>query len=276
MSTRKCKKIVILATLFGNFAPLCFTQESVERPCSESLAKPLFNYTVLPNGSLIADQLTYSPQLYWVDYEKNMTYGCVCSLSKACTRKCCRAGEVLQEKTCVASEYVEGSSKILQLRNELLDPDLWMITKLDDAFNIVEGMIECPEGFNRVILDPEHEDDVFVLQKNGILKMSSTSYSVNEYCLDWTDYMKNCSAVICIAMSIDTTESAYPIGMLISVVFLLLTFLVYAIVPELHNLHGKTLMCHMATLIVAYTGLVILKADYSYLMSNHSCHILGA
>ncbi|XP_034173230.2 putative G-protein coupled receptor Mth-like 2 [Osmia lignaria lignaria] len=44
----------------------------------------------------------------------------------------------------------------------------------------------------------------------------------------------------------------------ISCVFLLLTLLVYACLPTLQNLHGKTLMCHSASLLVAFACLSII------------------
>lgn len=42
---------------------------------------------------------------------------------------------------------------------------------------------------------------------------------------------------------------------LTSCMFLLITFLVYVFLPLLQNLHGKTLMCHVASLFVAYACL---------------------
>lgn len=43
----------------------------------------------------------------------------------------------------------------------------------------------------------------------------------------------------------------------ISCVFLLLTLLIYICLPVLQNLHGKTVMCHSASLLLAYTCLAI-------------------
>lgn len=275
MLTSKCKRIVTLVILLGNFAIHYCTQEMRQLPCPVSLAKSLINYTILPNRSLIHDQLTYSPDLYWTEDSKNITYGCVCNVSKACTRKCCEAGKVLKENMCVESDTTEGSLSILRPWNQELAPELWWITKLEDAFYIVESMVVCLEGIPRIILDPAYPEDMFVLQKNGTLQVGLTSYSPSEYCLDWTDYTMNFSAVLCMWMPTDATESAHPIGMLVSVIFLLITFLVYAILPDLHNLHGKTLMCHMASLIIGYTGLVILKFDFGYLVSNNVCISLG-
>ncbi|KAG6444469.1 hypothetical protein O3G_MSEX003410 [Manduca sexta] len=52
---------------------------------------------------------------------------------------------------------------------------------------------------------------------------------------------------------------AYAVGLLLSVPFLLATFLVYAMIPELRNLHGMCLMAYCAGLIVAFPFLAYLK-----------------
>lgn len=44
----------------------------------------------------------------------------------------------------------------------------------------------------------------------------------------------------------------------ISCFFLLLTLIVYGCLPALQNLHGKTLMCHAASLLMAYACLCII------------------
>lgn len=46
---------------------------------------------------------------------------------------------------------------------------------------------------------------------------------------------------------------------MLSVPFLLATFLVYALIPELRNLHGMCLMAYCAGLIVAFPLLAYLK-----------------
>lgn len=63
-------------------------------------------------------------------------------------------------------------------------------------------------------------------------------------------------------------------GMCFSVPFLILTFLVYAIVPELRNLHGKSLMCYVLGLIIAYTILINLQFG-NMPSANWACYTLG-
>lgn len=52
--------------------------------------------------------------------------------------------------------------------------------------------------------------------------------------------------------------------MIISIPFLLATFLVYSL-PELRNLHGKNLMSHVGSLFVAYIVLVVVQMESAIL-----------
>lgn len=64
------------------------------------------------------------------------------------------------------------------------------------------------------------------------------------------------------------------LGMMVSAFFLLLTFSVYCSLPSLQNLHGKTLMCHVACLFSAYSGLVTVQLITDQLLSQ-VCVIMG-
>lgn len=50
------------------------------------------------------------------------------------------------------------------------------------------------------------------------------------------------------------------LGMLFSVIFLLITFLVYAIIPELRNLNGKFLMSYVVSLAFSFVLLSIINS----------------
>lgn len=65
----------------------------------------------------------------------------------------------------------------------------------------------------------------------------------------------------------------YLSGMLISVVFLLITFMVYVILPELRDLDGKLLMCYMASLAVSFIFLATIQL--LLLSLNSTCTFMG-
>lgn len=56
----------------------------------------------------------------------------------------------------------------------------------------------------------------------------------------------------------------FPYFLLISSIFLIATFIVYAVIPEIRNIHGVSIMCHVASLAVMYIGLAIIQLT-SYL-----------
>lgn len=67
---------------------------------------------------------------------------------------------------------------------------------------------------------------------------------------------------------------------LTSCAFLLTTLVVYACLPVLQNLHGKTLMCHVGSLLLALVCLVVISwvtpdTTIEESMATVSCKFLG-
>lgn len=63
--------------------------------------------------------------------------------------------------------------------------------------------------------------------------------------------------------------------MLLSVPCLIVTFLVYGLIPELRNLHGKNLMSYVLCLAVAYTSMSIVYLQTQSLGDHWLCMFLG-
>lgn len=63
-----------------------------------------------------------------------------------------------------------------------------------------------------------------------------------------------------------------------SCVFLLMTLLVYACLPSLQNLHGKTLMCHVSSILLAFICLPLITwmTDTIEQQSIIACRALGS
>ena len=72
-------------------------------------------------------------------------------------------------------------------------------------------------------------------------------------------------AVVCFPPAVNITEDnklaiqMYPYFLFISSVFLITTFVVYSILPEMRNIHGVTIMCFVASLTCMYVGLGIIQ-----------------
>lgn len=67
----------------------------------------------------------------------------------------------------------------------------------------------------------------------------------------------------------------FLLGMLFSLPFLLLTFFVYGFIPELRNLHGKSLMCYVFGLSVLYISLSFVQLHAGKAVDPSACLVAG-
>ncbi|XP_066147740.1 probable G-protein coupled receptor Mth-like 10 isoform X7 [Euwallacea fornicatus] len=142
------------------------------------------------------------------------------------------------------------------------------------------------------------QDDVSVLHSDGVLcangthpvfipNLTNTTFGGNRFHMaDYDaddenhDYLDHCfeffrslsaeeeftfSAIICYENEISTPTEALQSGMIISMPFLLVTFVVYALLPD-RNLHQKALMFYVLTLLIAYILLVTINLSNEILM----------
>ncbi|XP_023288842.1 G-protein coupled receptor Mth2 isoform X3 [Orussus abietinus] len=246
---------------------------STSAPCPRSLSVPLKNPRPLPNGSLEVDNLTYPKDLYWTLGDDLL--GCVCNLTEKCIRRCCGSG--IFNGTCVDWSPQEGRSHI-QLHPEELSQELKGLNRVEDAFYTVDNMI-CP-GSAKYRLNPKmYPDDRFVLHRNGSLVTVKRKVLLpQDYCLTWSLRFNETIAVVCFRQEDRKqaiTMTIYPIGIAFSVPFLMITFLVYVALPELRNLHGKTVMCYVGALALGYSFLFVVQVDHDGAMPYVACKTLA-
>ncbi|KAL0103551.1 hypothetical protein PUN28_017664 [Cardiocondyla obscurior] len=230
------------------------------------------------NGSIFHDGVEYPAELRWTD--GNVTYGCICRL-RNCLRKCCRNDEVLRNRdlkenpTCqkmlqngTSSEDTEARTPDLRLLRHQMSEEIQHINKLNQHFLLVQDNI-CPDTVFDLNPD-EYDEDTIVLQANGsLVDVDGKLYPFWNYCIDWKLTVDRIGILVCYTADIagsneDTYAAHYRVGIIVSIPFLVATFLVYAIIPELRNLYGKTLMCYVICLIVGYVFLIL--ANYIYMV----------
>ncbi|XP_050514681.1 G-protein coupled receptor Mth2-like isoform X15 [Diabrotica virgifera virgifera] len=95
---------------------------------------------------------------------------------------------------------------------------------------------------------------------------------LEEYCVDFIEGYDKIGAIFCADDDPDR-DIGPSVGMIISMPFLLLTFLVYLLLPE-RNLHRRALMSYVFTLLAAYITLVTIQL-YSGQFPDTTCHVLG-
>lgn len=229
--------------------------------CSPSLG-------ALPNlkNGLIA----YPADQRWT----NLTYSCICRKGD-CINKCCSDDEILRsdekdrflcqkvsrdDKTSESATRTGTGMPELRLSANLLAKEIEHIGKLAEHFRLLQHFVECPN--HTFTFSPhDYEQDFIILQANGsIMDDGGKLYPPWDYCIDWqsTDRI---GVIVCLPnaqnASLSEEYTFYCVGTIVSIPFLVATFLVYAIIPELRNLYGKTLMCYVICLVIAYVFLIL-------------------
>lgn len=125
------------------------------------------------------------------------------------------------------------------------------------------------------------EWDVFYFLENGtIFTVNVTKkvlLTVDDYCLAEILDENGTRSIIAVCFPPTKTNSIlYPIATLLSTPFLLGTFVVYALLPELSNLPGSVLKAYVFMLLVAYVAVATVQlGDEKVLNSLPLCVSLG-
>lgn len=228
-----------------------------------------FDLSVVGNGQVQGDGSyrdsdgSVYPEGYHFDVNGTSRV-CNCAF-KPCVRKCCPPDQSFstESETCVQSWVPAPFHVDVQIYEKTKSVQkLKPVNVTSDHFNYVYGDV-CHYG--RFLLTPESRStDVSYLMVDGTILNSGRYFTASEYCMETQNGNTSVFTLLCFPSDEDgETKGAvftlYPIGMMISVPFLLFTFLVYAVIPDLQNLHGKSLMCHAASLFCAYLFLVIIQ-----------------
>lgn len=262
--------LIILLTSCSGTKNISINAEKLKPPCLKSLAMLIPNSDIeliYPNGTLLHEGMLYSPEWYW--HEENVTYACLCEITPNCVRKCCLSDEILAGSSkleCVKNvKNDEGFPPAIALARHELAQDLNNLSRIEDHFVLVKNQHQCPTG--RYKLEPEkYPEDQFVLQSNGTLLAGNNILPQWKYCLDLHEDHVGVKVLVCYDPEVPEIAVGgiiYPFGIAISVPFLLATLFVYAIIPELKNLYGMTLMCYVGCLVVAYSFLASERFVYS-------------
>ncbi|KAF5292900.1 hypothetical protein FQR65_LT11152 [Abscondita terminalis] len=181
---------------------------------------------------------SYAPTIF----NKSYVNKCGCDNDFICIRKCCDVNYVEINKTCTLNKTLKMDLSIFQYGNVELEEDLFNVRYLS--------------GINQCILDDnmfyEALRDEFYVQRDGRiwLPAMNTYFGQEHYCLDYNSESTTV-AIICI-LSFDIqglliSERLTVVGMIISLPFLFITFVVYALLP-FRNQHGRCLMCYVFSL----------------------------
>uniref|UniRef100_A0A336MK75 CSON002753 protein n=1 Tax=Culicoides sonorensis TaxID=179676 RepID=A0A336MK75_CULSO len=190
--------------------------------------------------------------------------GCICLL-KPCIYACCEPKHTTDNKTgtCLPNQYDKlwwdvGMPGEEPKNTEITKDFYWKYRKLT-----------CKD---KHYLDPnQYEYDAWWLAQNGSIYVEDDESFLNydEHCVAVDEQTKTLLVLKCYEpMEASSRFRMLGIGMLLSVPFLLVTFIVYAVIPELRNVHGMSLMSYVGGLTVGYTFL----ATIQIIGSREACH----
>ncbi|XP_032664895.1 G-protein coupled receptor Mth2-like isoform X3 [Odontomachus brunneus] len=195
---------------------------------------------------------------------------------KARLSLCCRVGTFLTGNDCVQSANETEATLPLVYEVDLAPTN---ITASDEHFSFLVWN-PCA-GSNRYGLNPHlYEDEQWYLLSNGsVYRPEATDedslLNYDQYCLarvrnyDYAEYL----AFFCEEAFPDDedNEIVYSYGMIISVPFLVATFVVYWLLPEMRNIHGLTLRGYVGCLSVAYVMLTMVQLMPQDWLSYDGC-----
>ncbi|KYN38891.1 G-protein coupled receptor Mth2 [Trachymyrmex septentrionalis] len=214
--------------------------------------------------------------------EKNIIPYQMCE-NITCIPLCCPLGkhlQITQINDTITEECVDGQVG----QSNYLFPDVYEYVmndskripigkKLDQIFPLT---IHDPCQYQRYVLEPEikrNEDYLFL--SNGSLYQLDIKSVVTSYCLAIWEDDKKFDVTICFDREAEDVppeeKTSLVISLIVSLPFLLVTFVVYSILPELWNMHGYTLRGYVGSLFVAYMFLVMINLIHQAVISYFAC-----
>ncbi|KAF5272747.1 hypothetical protein FQA39_LY07774 [Lamprigera yunnana] len=191
--------------------------------------------------------------------------GCTCEESSGCIRKCCNQSYIIPEEVGNCTEVAVDNFKI--------DMETTGGVKTQ-SICYKYGIMDCPAKLNFYRLDPNSNDeDKFQIKADGKLWQYSSSslYGTDEYCVeDFGDI--GVSAFLCIREEETDSSSVYALGMMVSLPFLFITFVVHILLP-VKTIHTKILIGFVSSLFFAYLTLIIIEYYTAY--EKSVCYFLG-
>ncbi|XP_039278636.1 probable G-protein coupled receptor Mth-like 2 [Nilaparvata lugens] len=244
-------------------------------------------YVILPPESVCVDFVGEDQLNLVVRACQDRTVLCQIE-GKTCINKCCADGEKMMD-----DDFCGDVS-----RYDRFDPIIYDVETIENSEPTqvrVNPAITYGIKCSKYLLTPDKEgylDDKHYLTTRGNLYFPSDSSFIDFYCTDVVTSMQKGNVTVmgtfvCFGDGNSNYASKLPIrdilyfvygfGMIISCFSLFLTLLVYMCLPSLRNVHGKTIMCYIASLLVAYLCLISsqIGSVLGILSDNLRCKIAG-
>lgn len=144
----------------------------------------------------------------------------------------------------------------------------------------------CIETERSPLNPNDYPDEKFYLLKNGsfYLPFSAQEKRIlnpEQYCLAAIEHISAQEYLVIFCeektVKVDSVNSGlfFSIGMIVSVLFLLITWLVYTLIKELQNLHGVVLRVYILSLTVSFSILSAVRIVPQNWISQECCFFIG-
>lgn len=189
--------------------------------------------------------------------------------------KCCPSGETLG--TSEGTPCVPSSHRLL---HPFLPPPIYKrpgVLSPNVTYSITYGYL--PKCRLLYYLEPEREPaEIFwILESGTVVRAGEGPLTRGTYCLEDIPQLDAVLPVLCFPEGEEEgvgVYAVYPVGMIVSIPFLASTILVYSMLKELYQLHGRCLICHVGSLLCAYICLAAVQVDTTA-FSHTMCIVMG-
>ncbi|CAH0585607.1 unnamed protein product [Chrysodeixis includens] len=232
-------------------------------PCPKVQSVDITGGVLYDNRSVIYEDVEYKTGTWYESDENGTTvrWGCPC-IGRICVHRCCSRSEAIYNGCTFTNDSAINPFSPPVYNGKVLSG----LAAHEHFFYMYQR--PCSDSY---LVDSGAAGEELYIQQNGTLYEVAPGgqqwHLPTGYCVDMM-FNENFSeprlvAGVCFP-EVATDDSvilyiAYAVGLLLSVPFLLATFLIYAFIPDLRNLHGMCLMAYCGGLIVAYPFLAYLK-----------------
>ncbi|XP_011634433.1 probable G-protein coupled receptor Mth-like 3 isoform X2 [Pogonomyrmex barbatus] len=190
----------------------------------------------------------------------------------ACIRKCCPENELLYDwkcnKTVISDEWIDFYQAFTNVVNQT------KLSTFDTTkdYGVLIGN-PCKNGKDIGSVFSVFSEEEWSLTSKGYTFLGNdvtgqNIYDQDNYCMDFHYNMTFDNFVVFTCYSSNYLIKSHYVSVTLQIIryiFLLMTLLIYACLPSLKNLHGKTLICHISSLLLAFSCALIDNLSLNYM-----------
>ncbi|XP_050546749.1 uncharacterized protein LOC126908587 isoform X2 [Daktulosphaira vitifoliae] len=272
--------LISISNIFGNGN---FNNSSTWCKMNKTLVLPLDNVTLMGDALWTKDQ---QPKTYPKSAYRKVKSGyklCICEVEQ-CFRKCCRNNSIYGPNGCIKrNESTYPTFKIPKFVNAFG----FIGEHEENRFHILYGKPKCNTSL--YVLEPQKKtNDYFNITNTGLLiQQNGDKISDQLYCMDYIyDSSFRVLPLVCkksenlTIKNVQKNKKSFVmtiisrVALILSLICCFATFLVYSLIRELRNLHGKNLMCYVGSLSLSYINLFIASTD-PFKKPQHICIVIA-